>query len=106
MLTEAECLKVADRVLSAFDLGVYEIRVNHRVLLEGIFALAGIGSEAFKIVCSSIDKLDKVPWNEVRAELINEKNINADSVDRLEQYVRARGGVLTECFKYRQGRSI
>lgn len=95
MLTEAECLKVADRVLSALDLGMYEIRVNHRVLLEGIFALAGISPEAFKIVCSSIDKLDKVPWNEVRTELINEKNINADAVDRLEQYVRARGGLLT-----------
>jgi histidyl-tRNA synthetase len=91
MITEAECLKVADRILSSLNLGDFEIRVNHRVLLEGMFALAGINPNDFKTVCSSVDKLDKVPWDEVKKELINEKNIDEAAADKLEQYVRARG---------------
>jgi histidyl-tRNA synthetase len=99
MITEAECLKVADQVLRKLDLGEYEIRLNHRVLLEGMFALAGIDPKVFKIVCSSVDKLDKVEWDEVRAELINEKKIDAEAVDKLKQFVLARSKLsLKEIF--------
>ncbi|CAD5220858.1 unnamed protein product [Bursaphelenchus okinawaensis] len=90
MLPDAEVIKVADEVLSALDLGEFEIRLNHRALLEGIFTLSGISDKDFKTVCSSVDKLDKVPWEEVKNELINEKKIAAEAVDKLEQYVRAR----------------
>ncbi|KAF1606307.1 UNVERIFIED_CONTAM: Histidine--tRNA ligase, partial [Eudyptes robustus] len=90
MLPDAECLKIADEVLSTLDLGEFEIRLNHRALLEGIFALSGIDTKDFKTVCSSVDKLDKVPWETVRDELVNEKKIPADAVNHLEKYVRAR----------------
>lgn len=65
--------------------------MNHRLLLDGMFAVCGIPKKHFKTVCSSIDKLDKVPWEDVRNELCNEKNIEADVVDKLETYVRVRG---------------
>ena len=92
MVPDAECIKVADEVMRALDLGVYEIRLNHRVLLEGVFRLAGIADADFKTVSASVDKLDKAPWGNVRDELINEKKIDAAAVDRLRGYVMARGG--------------
>lgn len=91
MITEAEVLKIADQVLSKLQLGDFEIRLNHRVLLEGMFELAGISDKDFKTVCSSVDKLDKSPWEEVRKELIEEKKIDQEAVDKLGNYVRARG---------------
>ncbi|KAI6189474.1 Histidine--tRNA ligase [Aphelenchoides bicaudatus] len=90
MLTDAECLKITDQILSSFQLGEFEIRVNHRVLLEGMFSLAGIKPTDFKTVCSSVDKLDKVEWEDVKQELVNEKKIEEAAVDNLKQYVLAR----------------
>ena len=56
-----------------------------------MFEVCGVKTSEFKTVCSSVDKLDKVAWQEIRKELINEKHISADVVDNLEGYVCARG---------------
>lgn len=56
-----------------------------------MFAVCGIETGLFKTVCSSIDKLDKVPWEKVREELIGEKQVNVQAVDKLEKMVRMRG---------------
>uniref|UniRef100_A0A0N5AEM4 histidine--tRNA ligase n=1 Tax=Syphacia muris TaxID=451379 RepID=A0A0N5AEM4_9BILA len=90
MEPEAECLKIVNEVLSRLGLGDFEIKLNHRALLEGMFAVSGIDTSLFKTVCSSIDKLDKVPWDEVKEELINEKHLHVDAVDKLEEMVRMR----------------
>ncbi|KAI6185767.1 Histidine--tRNA ligase [Aphelenchoides besseyi] len=95
MIPDAECVKVADEVMQRLDLGVYEIRLNHRVLLEGIFELSGIEEKDFKMVSSSIDKLDKVPWAEVQKELVDEKKINSNAVVKLKDYVLARANKPT-----------
>uniref|UniRef100_A0A7E4VLT9 histidine--tRNA ligase n=1 Tax=Panagrellus redivivus TaxID=6233 RepID=A0A7E4VLT9_PANRE len=90
MVPEAECIRVVDEVMTQLDLGDFEIRLNHRLLLEGMFSLSGIADKDFKTVCSSVDKLDKSPWAEVANELINEKKIDEAAVNKLEQYVRLR----------------
>lgn len=90
MVPEAECLKVIDEVMSALELGDFQIKLNHRLMLEGMFSVSGVSDLEFKTVCSSIDKLDKVSWDEVRTELVNEKHINEVVVDKLEKFVRMR----------------
>lgn len=65
-------------------------------MLEGMFSVSGVSDLEFKTVCSSIDKLDKVSWDEVRTELVNEKHINEVVVDKLEKFVRMRG--MMYCF--------
>uniref|UniRef100_A0A0K0E1K2 histidine--tRNA ligase n=1 Tax=Strongyloides stercoralis TaxID=6248 RepID=A0A0K0E1K2_STRER len=90
MIPESECIKIIDDVLAKLDIGSYEIRINHRLLLEGIFEICGAPSSEFKNVCSSIDKLDKQPWDEVKEELVKVKFINEDVVNKLEKYVRLR----------------
>ncbi len=46
------------------------VKVNHRKILEAVIKEADCNEEMFKTICSSIDKLDKQTWQEVKAELI------------------------------------
>jgi hypothetical protein len=37
--------------------------------------------------CSAIDKLDKEPWDVVRAEMVEEKGLPGDVADTIGQFV-------------------
>uniref|UniRef100_A0A914PFW3 Uncharacterized protein n=1 Tax=Panagrolaimus davidi TaxID=227884 RepID=A0A914PFW3_9BILA len=76
--------------MNVLDLGEFEIRNNHRLLLDGMFTVCGIKDADFKTVCSSVNMLDKAPWDKVAAELINEKKIDKDAVGNLERYFPLR----------------
>jgi hypothetical protein len=39
------------------------------------------------VVCSAIDKLDKEPWDVVRAEMVEEKGLPGDVADTIGQFV-------------------
>lgn len=56
-----------------------------------MFALSGIKNQDFKTVCSSVDKLDKQPWHEIKEELVKEKHIDESAVNRLADFVNLRG---------------
>ena len=34
--------------------------MNHRKVLDGMFAACGVPPEKFRAICSAVDKLDKV----------------------------------------------
>lgn len=36
------------------------VQVNHRKILDGMFAACGVPQEKFRAICSAVDKLDKV----------------------------------------------
>lgn len=52
---------------------------------------AGADVALFKTICSSIDKLDKQPWSEVREELVKQKGISQKSADVLGQLTNYKG---------------
>lgn len=41
-------------------LGEFEIKLNHRKLLDAMMQIAGVPPQKFRAICSAIDKLDKV----------------------------------------------
>ena len=43
----------------------YIFEVNHRKILDGMFASCGVPEDKFRTICSSVDKLDKVRPREV-----------------------------------------
>ena len=59
-----------------------------------MITLAGAPIAKFKQICSSIDKLDKEQWKEVRRELIEDKGINEQAVDKLGEFVKYTGKPL------------
>ncbi|XP_033342044.1 histidine--tRNA ligase isoform X1 [Megalopta genalis] len=93
MIPDAECLRIISEALQLLDLGPYTIKVNHRSLLDGIFAVCGVPQDKFRGVCSSIDKLDKSPWSEVRKEIVEERGLSESTVDKIGTYVSQSGGV-------------
>ncbi|CAJ0568664.1 unnamed protein product, partial [Mesorhabditis spiculigera] len=96
MLPEAECLKVVDEVLAKLDVGNFRIKVNHRLLLDAMIGASGVPEANFKTVCSSIDKLDKEPWEKVQKELIDEKGMSLEQTETLRSFVLFREDVGAE----------
>ncbi|XP_055544297.1 histidine--tRNA ligase isoform X2 [Wyeomyia smithii] len=92
MLPDAECVKVVVEILSQLDIGDFVVKLNHRKLLDGMFEACGVPADKFRTICSSVDKLDKTPWEEVRKEMINEKGLDAATADRIGEFVRMSGG--------------
>uniref|UniRef100_A0A182N1C3 histidine--tRNA ligase n=1 Tax=Anopheles dirus TaxID=7168 RepID=A0A182N1C3_9DIPT len=92
MLPDAECVKVVCEILSTVGVGPYVVKLNHRKLLDGMFEACGVPADQFRTACSSVDKLDKTPWEEVRREMVEEKGLPAETVDRIGVYVTLHGG--------------
>lgn len=44
--------------------------MNHRQLLDGMFAVCGVPEEKFRSICSAVDKLDKVGSFKQRIDLL------------------------------------
>ncbi|XP_034946651.1 histidine--tRNA ligase isoform X2 [Chelonus insularis] len=91
MLPDAECVKIVVEALSALDLGPFVIKLNHRCLLDGIFAACGVPKDKFRTICSSVDKLDKSPWEEVKKEMVEEKELDESIADKIGYYVSKHG---------------
>ncbi|KAI1292290.1 Histidine--tRNA ligase, mitochondrial [Halotydeus destructor] len=93
MLPDAECLKIVCEILDDVDLNSYVIKVNHREILDGMFEVCGVPKDLFKTICSSVDKLDKSPWEEVKKEMCEEKGLDSAVADRIGEFVKLNGGV-------------
>lgn len=93
MIPDSECVKVVSEILKALDIGDYVIKLNHRLLLDGMFEACGVAPDKFRTICSSVDKLDKSPWADVRREMIDEKGLDEISADKIGEYVRLNGGI-------------
>ncbi|XP_055371061.1 histidine--tRNA ligase, cytoplasmic isoform X2 [Condylostylus longicornis] len=93
MIPDSECVKIVAEILDILDIGEYVIKLNHRQLLDGMFEACGVPVDKFRTICSSVDKLDKTPWTEVRKEMIEEKGLDEISADKIGQYVQLHGGL-------------
>uniref|UniRef100_A0A8C2TMP7 histidine--tRNA ligase n=1 Tax=Coturnix japonica TaxID=93934 RepID=A0A8C2TMP7_COTJA len=93
MIPDAECLKIVHEILSDLQLGDFLIKVNDRRILDGMFAVCGVPDSKFRTICSSVDKLDKMPWEEVRSEMVGEKGLSPEAADRIGEYVQLHGGM-------------
>jgi len=92
MIPDAEILRVLSECLSALDLGDFTIKINHRKILDGIFAVCGVPEDKIRTISSAVDKLDKLPWLEVRKEMTEEKGLDLAVADLIGEYVQHKGG--------------
>lgn len=93
MIPDAECVKIVQEILSAVDVGPFVIKLNHRMILDGIFEVCGVKADMFRTICSSVDKLDKSPWDEVKKEMTDEKGLDEAAANRIGEFVRMSGGL-------------
>lgn len=92
MLPDSECLKIMADILEKMDIGEFQIKMNHRQLLDGMFAVCGVSNDKIRCVSSSIDKLDKMSWEDVKKELMTEKGLSEEVTDKIGEYAKLNGG--------------
>ncbi|XP_037087114.1 histidine--tRNA ligase, cytoplasmic-like isoform X1 [Pollicipes pollicipes] len=93
MVPDAECVRIVAEILQSLQLGGFVVKVNHRQILDGLFEVCGVPADQFRTICSSVDKLDKSPWEEVKREMVDEKQLAPAVADRIGHYVQYHGGV-------------
>merc|ERR1711963_1112996 len=91
MVADAECVKIVKDILRSMEVGKFQIKVNHRQILDGIFEVCGVAPDMFRTICSSVDKLDKSPWEEVKKEMVEEKDLDPGKADKIGEYVKRSG---------------
>lgn len=47
-----------------------QIKLNHRKLLDAMLEICGVPLEKFRTICSSIDKLDKQSFEQIKREMV------------------------------------
>jgi histidyl-tRNA synthetase len=67
------------------------VQLNHRKILDGIFAVCGVPADKTRTISSAVDKLDKLPWEDVKKEMCEEKGLAPDVADRIGEYVKLKG---------------
>lgn len=93
MVADAEVLRIVSEVFENLGWrGKYTIKINHRKILDGLFEVCGVPAEKVRSISSAVDKLDKMPWSEVRAEMVEEKGLDGEVADKIEEFVTLKGG--------------
>jgi histidyl-tRNA synthetase len=96
MIPDAEVLKILCDALDAVDVGSFHIKLNHRHLLDGIFEVCGVPNENIRPISSAVDKLDKLPWDQVKDEMVKEKGLDSQIADRIGHYVQLKKNTTAE----------
>ncbi|KAM6552868.1 hypothetical protein CsatB_013630 [Cannabis sativa] len=61
--------QILTELLDELEIGKYEIKLNHLKLLDGMLEICGVPPGKFRTICSSIDKLDKQPFDQIKTEI-------------------------------------
>ena len=91
MIPDAEVITVAVEILSNLPVGNFLVKLNHRKILDAVFEISGVPIEKFRPICSAVDKLDKMSWEDVKKEMIYEKGLSEEIADRIGTFVRRVG---------------
>ena len=96
MVPDAEIIRIVCEVFGKGGLGwtgpgAFNIKINHRKVLDGIFEVCGVSKEKIRTISSAVDKLDKSPWEEVKKEMVDEKGLSGEIADKIWEFVQMRG---------------
>lgn len=93
MTPDAEIIATIVEVFKALGWdGNFTIKMNHRKILDGIFQVCGVPEDKIRSISSAVDKLDKMPWADVKKEMVEEKGLPEEVADKIGEYVVLKGG--------------
>ncbi|XP_023767756.1 histidine--tRNA ligase, cytoplasmic [Lactuca sativa] len=101
-----EVVRILVELLDELNIGDYEVKLNHRKLLDGMLEICGVPSHKVRTICSSIDKLDKQSFDQIRKEMIEEKGLDVDTVEKIGKYVCLKGHPLTLLSELKKEESV
>ncbi|KAI0425687.1 hypothetical protein F5Y09DRAFT_334773 [Xylaria sp. FL1042] len=93
MIPDAEILRIIYEVFSSLDLAKdVTVKINHRKILDGLFAVAGVPDDKIRSISSAVDKLDKMSSEEVKKEMI-EKGLDGSVADEILEWTKYNGDI-------------
>lgn len=90
MTADAEILLIIIEAFEALQMDI-TVKINHRSILDGMFAVAGVPEDKIRSISSAVDKLDKLPWGQVKQEMVEQKGLPESAADQIGQFVQNRG---------------
>ncbi len=82
IINEAEIPSIIYKTFTALGLRRFQIRVNNRKVLNGLFDLLGLKEQSGDVM-RTIDKLEKIGSEKVKELLVNEFSVPAATADQL-----------------------
>ena len=90
ILNEAEIPAIIYKVFKGFGLQRFQIRVNNRKILSGFYAMLNLSEKSGDIM-RTVDKLDKIGAEKVRALLISECALEEAQADEILKFIAITG---------------
>ena len=87
---EAEIPSVIYRTFSRLGLKRFQIRVNNRKILNGFYAMLGLGEKSGDIM-RAVDKLDKIGPEKLKAILLDDCGLTEAQADEILSFITIRG---------------
>ncbi|KAK6940408.1 Anticodon-binding [Dillenia turbinata] len=89
-----EVIRILTELLDELNIGNYKVKLSHRKLLDGMMQLCGVPPEKFRTISSSIDKLDKQDFTQVKKEMVEEKGLTIETAEKIGSFVNEKGPPL------------
>lgn len=90
ILNEAEIPSIIYKTFTEMGLKRFQIRVNNRKILNGFYEMLGLQSVSGDVM-RTVDKLDKIGPDKVRASLVDEVGISPEAADEILHFISIRG---------------
>jgi len=90
ILNEAEIPSIIYQVFKGFGLRRFQIRVNNRKILNGFYAMEGLSEKSGEIM-RTVDKLDKIGAEKVRAILLEDQGLTEAQADSILAFIGITG---------------
>ncbi len=90
ILNEAEIPAIIYKVFKGFGLSRFQIRVNNRKILNGFYAMNELAEKSGDIM-RSVDKLDKIGAEKVRAILVETCGLSEAQAEEILKFIAIRG---------------
>ena len=90
ILNEAEIPSIIYHIFNRFGLKRFQIRVNNRKILNGFYAMLGLSEKSGDIM-RTVDKLDKIGSDKVKALLLDECGVSEEAADEILKFIAITG---------------
>ena len=87
---DAEIPAIIYTVFSRLGLKKFQIRINNRKILNGFYAILGLTEKSGDIM-RTVDKLEKIGVDKVRAILVDDLGLTGEQADEILKFIAIRG---------------
>ena len=87
---DAEIPAIIYTVFSRLGLKKFQIRINNRKILNGFYAILGLTEKSGDIM-RTVDKLEKIGVDKVRAILVDDLGLTEEQADEILKFIAIRG---------------